>query len=37
MFGLPFETLLIMTIIPLAWVIYAAFFWIRSKNWEDEQ
>jgi hypothetical protein len=37
MFGLPFETTLLVFGFPLLWVIYTIGFLYRSRNWEREE
>ena len=36
MFGLPFETTLVVFGFPLAWIVYTAVFLYLSRGWSDE-
>jgi len=36
MFGLPFETALVVFGFPIFWVIYTAVFLYRSRGWKDD-
>jgi hypothetical protein len=36
MFGLPFETALVVFGFPLFWIIYTAVFLYRSRDWKDD-
>ena len=35
MFGLPFETALVVFGFPLFWIIYTVVFLLRTRNWVD--
>jgi hypothetical protein len=35
MFGLPFETALVVFGLPLFWIIYTVVFLLRTRNWVD--
>ncbi len=36
MFGLPWATLLVMTGVPAAWLIFAGVFLLRSRDWDGQ-
>jgi hypothetical protein len=36
MFGLPFETALVVFGFPVFWIIYTAVFLYRSRDWKDD-
>ena len=36
MFGLPFETALVVFGFPVLWIIYTAVFLYRSRDWRDD-
>lgn len=35
MFGLPGFTVLVMTVIPLSWIIYTAGFYFMTRDWAN--